>query len=149
MHRSTWKAGERRVAKLLGSKRNALSGRNSGVTASDTRHEHLFVECKHSKAHAVWTLYDKTKELAQAEKKTPVIALSRLRSAGVIFCIHQSDLETFIKEWIALHPDLSIWNLARCHPDHQDHPNNHQPSQALSASLPEKPRKRKRKTKPV
>lgn len=96
MHRSTWKAGERRVAAIFGAKRNPLSGGNSGVTRSDTRHETLFIECKHSKKHAVWTLHDDAKQLAKKENKTPVVALLRTGSPGVIFCIHTDHLSAFI-----------------------------------------------------
>lgn len=101
MHRSTWKAGERRVASIFGSRRNPLSGGNSGVTRSDSRHDTLFIEAKHSKKHAVWTLHDATKVLAKKEKKIPVIALLRLNSPGVIFCVHSDSLDDFITAYHA------------------------------------------------
>lgn len=58
---------------MLGTERTPLSGRNSKHTASDTLHSELFVECKKHKKMAIHSLYRKTKELAEAEEKIPVI----------------------------------------------------------------------------
>lgn len=48
MSDKTWKAFERRVAKILGTVRTPLSGGNSRHTRSDTLHEDLYVEVKYS-----------------------------------------------------------------------------------------------------
>jgi len=73
----TWKANERRLAKLFGTVRNPLSGMNSGVTGSDTRHGKIFFDVKTSKHHFTQGSIIKKliaiEEAAQKEEKIPVI----------------------------------------------------------------------------
>ena len=91
MHKGTWKAGERRVAKFFGTLRTSLSGGNSKITRSDTRHDSLFVEVKHRKVHGIRTLHDEVKKQAEAESKVPVIALLDLNRKGFLIVIHSDD----------------------------------------------------------
>lgn len=88
-----WKRAERRVAAFINTVRNALSGINSKVTASDSLHPELFVEVKYSKRNTVWSLFDKVRTKAQKESKLPVIALVRPYSPGFLVVIHTSDLD--------------------------------------------------------
>ena len=88
-----WKQRERAVARFFGAKgRTPLSGGNSGHTRSDTLHDSLFIEHKHSVRHAITTLWDKTKAMAVKEKKIPVVTLSVKGRPGFWILTHSSDL---------------------------------------------------------
>lgn len=95
-HRSTWKKAERRVAAFLGTSRTPLSGRNSGHTRSDTLHPSLFVETKFRERSAVWSLWQKVRDLAKREKKTPVLALLQKNHDGFLLVVHSDDLDRFL-----------------------------------------------------
>lgn len=92
-----WKAAERRVAAIFGSRRTPLSGGNSAHTRSDSLHDKLFIETKQRKTHTVWSLFDSVRHLAKRERKLPVIALDRTRSPGCLIVIHSDDLDDFCK----------------------------------------------------
>ena len=94
MHKSTWKQGESRFAKIFGTVRNALSGGNSKMTRSDSIHPELFLSSKHGKRHAIWTLYDEEKPKAVKENKIPVIGIHRMNSPGILIVIHSDDIQT-------------------------------------------------------
>ena len=88
-----WKQRERLVAAFFGAKgRTPLSGGNSGHTRSDTLHERLFIEHKHSVRHAITNLWDKTRTMAHKEKKIPVVTLSVKGRPGFWVLTHSSDL---------------------------------------------------------
>lgn len=88
-----WKAFERRVALFFGTVRNALSGGNSKITRSDSLHKELFIECKQRKKHAVISLWDKTKILAEKENKIPVVCLSEKNRSGFWILVHSGDVD--------------------------------------------------------
>ena len=92
MNRSTWKKFEGRVARLFGSTRAPLSGINGGVTASDSLSPDFFIEVKMRKRHALWSLFDDTREKAKKEGKVPVIAVGETNRKGALICIHSDDL---------------------------------------------------------
>ena len=96
----TWKAVERRVAGFFGSTRNALSGGNSKMTRSDSLHKKLFIECKHSKASTLWTLFKKTLPMAKNENKTPVICTHLKGAQGFLITVHSGDLDTLCEEYM-------------------------------------------------
>lgn len=87
-----WKRREREVARYFGGERNPLSGRNSKHTAGDVIHDKLFVELKCRKKHSAVALWDKTKEFAQRENKTPVVCLSEKNRPGFWIVVHSDDL---------------------------------------------------------
>lgn len=60
---------------------------------SDSTHEHLFIEVKHATRHAVVTLWDKCKQHAMKEKKTPVVVLGIKGRPGCWFLIKDTDLQ--------------------------------------------------------
>lgn len=99
MNRGTWKQGERRVAKFFGTVRTPLSGGNGGITRSDTRHDKLFIEQRHRKAHAVRTLYDTVSVLAKRENKIPVVTLMDKSKKGFLIVVHTDNLDEFIKAY--------------------------------------------------
>jgi len=94
-----WKAFERRVARDFGSVRTSLSGGNGKVTRSDSHHPDFFLECKHNQESAIWTLYLKTRELARAEKKLPVVIQGRKRNPGYLLILHSDDIEEFFRNF--------------------------------------------------
>lgn len=94
-----WKAFERRVARDFGSVRTSLSGGNGKVTRSDSHHPDFFLECKHNQESAIWTLYLKTRELARAEKKLPVVIQGRKRNPGYLLVLHSDDIEKFFRKF--------------------------------------------------
>jgi hypothetical protein len=87
-----WKVKERQAAKFFGSERNPLSGRCGKHSASDSLHEVLFIEHKHSVNHAVVNTWKKAKTLADAEGKFPVVTLSVAGEKGLWVCCHSRDL---------------------------------------------------------
>lgn len=95
-----WKAFERRVASDWNTIRNPLSGGNSKVTRSDSRHRRLFMECKHGARSVFWTLWMKTKELAKREKKTPILCLGNKNHPGYLIACHVDDLPSLIVEYL-------------------------------------------------
>ncbi len=90
--RETWKAAERRVASFFNTERTPLSGGNSKITKSDTLSDNLFIEVKYRKNHSVIKLWDRTKELARKEDKTPVIALVEKNRDGFWILVKEEDL---------------------------------------------------------
>ena len=96
--RRTWKKRESNVANFFQGERTPLSGGNSKITRSDVIHDELFVECKLKKKHAVISLWDKTKKLAEKEGKTPVVALCEKERPGFWIMVHSSDLYKLKKE---------------------------------------------------
>lgn len=99
-HKNTWKASERRVADKFGTRRNPLSGGNSGVTRSDTRHSKLFIESKYRQRHAVVKLYNDTAKLAKLEDKVPVVALFEKGKPGFWLLLKADDLKTVANEYM-------------------------------------------------
>lgn len=90
----SWKGAERKIASAFGTRRNPLSGSNSGVTASDSRHPHLFIENKHSKnGHAVQRIYYKAKDLAAKEGKVPLVTLTGANRTGFLVVCEAKDLK--------------------------------------------------------
>ena len=87
-----WKQRERQVAAYFGGERTALSGGNGKITRADVIHDDLFIECKLRAKHSVVSLWDETKKLADAEKKTPVIALCEKNRKGFWIMAHSDDL---------------------------------------------------------
>ena len=70
---TSWKAVERKIAQKFGTTRTPLSGGNGKVTRSDTLHDSLFIEIKHSKRPPGVLLFRKVKELARREGKIPIL----------------------------------------------------------------------------
>ncbi len=80
MNRNTWKGHERTVAYYFDTIRNPLSGGNSRVTRSDSRHETLYIELKSGKGvphtwKAIEKLFLDTEEKAVKEGKIPIVVL--------------------------------------------------------------------------
>jgi len=87
-----WKQRERQVAAYFGGERTALSGGNGKITRADVIHDDLFIECKLRAKHSVVSLWDETKKLADAEKKSPVIELCEKNRKGFWIMVHSDDL---------------------------------------------------------
>jgi hypothetical protein len=87
-----WKQRERNVAAYFGGERTALSGGNGKITRADVIHDDLFIEVKLRAKHSVVSLWDETKILADAEGKTPVIALCEKNRKGFWIMVHSDDL---------------------------------------------------------
>ena len=102
----SWKAVERRIASLFGVARNALSGRNAKVSASDSVHPSLFIECKHRAKHTTWTLWNDTKALAKKESKVPVLALQEKGRHGALLVVNTEDLDELVLARMVACPDL-------------------------------------------
>lgn len=89
-----WKAAERRVAKAFGSVRTPLSGGNSRHTGSDSLHRRLFIETKYGERYkAVVNLWDRSKKIANKERKIPMVAIVRPGRHGFWILFHVDDLE--------------------------------------------------------
>lgn len=90
-HKNTWKAFERVAAKFFGTVRNALSGRNSKVSSSDSIHPDLYIECKYRATSSLHSLFKDTKKKALLEDKIPVICTKVKNEAGFLITIHSDD----------------------------------------------------------
>ena len=88
----TWKDRERQVCKYFGTTRNPLSGGNGKHSRSDSLHDQLFIEHKHTQRDARVKLWKETKELALLEDKIPVLTLSIHGDPGFYVMCHSSDL---------------------------------------------------------
>ena len=93
----TWKALERKVAKLLGGARNPLSGGASRHTRGDVIHDTLYVECKLRKRMAAWSLFRETEILAKREGKMPVVVLKEKGKKGELVVLRLTDFVELIK----------------------------------------------------
>lgn len=77
-----WKRFERAIARSLGVERTPLSGSSSRITASDTLHPRLFVECKYRTDMFIARAFRLTRARAKEERKIPVMALKARGSPG-------------------------------------------------------------------
>lgn len=91
-HRNTWKHMERVVATFFGTRRNPLSGGNSGHSRSDSLHPEIFIESKFRAKLPVWDLFYETADLAKLEKKIPVVALKKKGQKGFLIVCEMKDL---------------------------------------------------------
>jgi hypothetical protein len=89
-----WKKFEVLVGKFFGTRRNPLSGSNSGHTHSDTLHDNLFIECKYRAESALDTLYQEVEKKADEEGKVPVICLKKKKAKGFFIVLHSTDFPT-------------------------------------------------------
>ena len=90
MRSLAWRAFERRVAAFFFTSRTEGSGAASGVSHSDTKHPHLFVECKQRSSFSIVTLWRRTAELAGREDKIPLLALHEKGSRDGFFVVIRS-----------------------------------------------------------
>lgn len=93
-----WQKTEKKAAQFVNCKRTPFSGSTSGLTHSDSLHDRLFLEMKTSKKHAVKTLYDKTKTLANKENKIPVLVLRETASKDTLWVLEERDLVKLLQE---------------------------------------------------
>ncbi len=104
----TWKADERKVARMFGAERNRLSG-SSGRdcdSCSDSNHARLYIEAKRKKRHTVYTLYDDTAAKAKAEGKLPVVYLKEAGRQGFLVVMSSKDFDALAVERVAASDDL-------------------------------------------
>ena len=101
MGRTTWKAGERRVARAFGAERNPGSGSmgRDDKSASDSTHAVLFIETKHKAKSAVRTLYDETAKKARKEEKIPLLAQLDKNRPGTLITLMLEDLPAVAAEY--------------------------------------------------
>ncbi len=99
-HRSTWKRRERDGAGLFGARRQPGSGSSGRAdqTRSDSTHERLFIETKLRAASAVRSLWERTREHARRESKTPVLVLYAKGKPGGLIVAHQDDIAAVAAE---------------------------------------------------
>ena len=77
-HRSTWKKQEMAVARMFGSTRTPLSGRNSRHgTSSDSLHPELYIELKTKSKIPFWTTWLETVDAAGQEGKAPLLVIHK------------------------------------------------------------------------
>jgi len=96
----TWKDTERTFAAFFGSTRNALSGGNSGITRSDSRHERLFIETKQRRRSEVATWFRGARESAMKEGKTPLVGLHMTGTHQWLIVCDVRDLPAIAKEYV-------------------------------------------------
>jgi hypothetical protein len=99
-HRSTWKRRERDGAAVFGARRQPGSGSSGRAdqTRSDSTHERLSIETKLRAASAVRGLWEKTRDRARREGKTPVLILYAKGKPGGLIVAHQDDIVAIAAE---------------------------------------------------
>ena len=90
--KGTWKQFERDVAAFFGTKRTPLSGGNSGITRSDTRSDHFFIEAKLRAKFQLYTLFKETKVLAKKENKIPIVTIREKGKQGFLILLSPDDI---------------------------------------------------------
>ena len=95
---STWKALERKVAKLLGGVRNPLSGGSGRHTRGDVIHPTLYVECKLRQKLSIWAWYKDTAEKAKVEHKTPILVIKEKSKKGELVVLNINDFVVLTKK---------------------------------------------------
>lgn len=90
-----WKAVERRVARLFGTRRTPLSGGNDSRTRSDTLSPDIFIEVKHRKKHSAASLWYEVDKLAKKEGKITLVVLAEKRRKH-LFAIVPLDRVAFL-----------------------------------------------------
>ena len=93
----TWKAVERRVARMFNAQRNPLSGKNSRHTQADVIHNKLFIEVKHRSRIPFYKVWEDTKHKAYQENKIPVLVIHQKGSKDYIAIIDASYLAELMK----------------------------------------------------
>ena len=93
-----WKAAERRLAKIFGTRRRPLSGGNQGGGRDDSMHEVLYIENKYTSRSSLWTLYRDTRDKAKKEGRVPVLGIQESRAKGVLIVCHSNDLQRVAME---------------------------------------------------
>jgi hypothetical protein len=87
MSDKTWKAVERRVARMFHGKRNPLSGSNSGHTQADVIHNRLYIEVKHRAKIPFFRVFQETTTKAKQEGKIPIVVFHQKSSDKYIAMI--------------------------------------------------------------
>jgi hypothetical protein len=95
---STWKALERKVAKLLGGTRNPLSGGSGRHTRGDVIHHTLYVECKLRQKLSIWAWFEDTRKKAKVEGKTPILVIKEKSKKGELVVLDIKDFVELIGE---------------------------------------------------
>lgn len=94
MHRRTWQKFEQRVAAFFGCGRK---GPMQDTDSTDIEHEFIHCQCKHSKRHAVISVWDRAKKIADKDGKTPCVALGVQGRRGFWILCHKDDLVTLAR----------------------------------------------------
>jgi hypothetical protein len=89
--KSTWKALERKVARLLGGTRNPLSGSNSGQSG-DVRHPDFEIECKLGERLAIFPWFTKNAATARSSGKMPLLVVKEKGKHGELAVLRLQDL---------------------------------------------------------
>jgi len=92
----TWKAVERRIAKVLGGKRNPLSGSSSRHTSGDVIHDKYYVEIKHRARIPFYNIFKDDFLEKKLGKKVSVLLYNKKSR----YCILMIDLDDFVKKEI-------------------------------------------------
>lgn len=100
MHRTTWKQGEARIAKMFNTFRTPLSGGSSRHTRSDTLHKELFIEVKHNKVIPGEGIMRVTEQLAKEEKKIPLCVFIKKGSSEPLLLCKIKDLKKIASQMI-------------------------------------------------
>jgi hypothetical protein len=95
--RSTWKAHERKAARMFGTERNPLSGICGKHTGSDSLHPKLYIESKYRRRNSSIQLFKATAEKAKIENKIPVLALKEKGTHGTYYVIKYENLKEVLE----------------------------------------------------
>lgn len=99
-----WKHAERTVAKVLGGKRNPLSGRMGGHTSGDVYGLPVYVEVKQRNHFAVLTIMAEVEKEAEKEGKPPVLVIHQRGMKKRYYIIEE---KMFLDLWRVYHRSQS------------------------------------------
>ena len=89
MAEPAWKQFERAVARFFGCER---TGPMQEKDANDINHDCLHVQCKHSKKHAIVSVWDAAKAVADKAGKIPCVAIKQKGRHGWFIMMKAEDL---------------------------------------------------------
>lgn len=89
MANPAWKKFEQAVARFFGCKR---TGPMQAKDANDINHHCLHVQCKHSQRHAIVSVWDAAKRVADKDSKIPVVAVKQKGRHGWWLLVKADDL---------------------------------------------------------
>jgi hypothetical protein len=104
MSNPAWKKFERTVARWFGCER---TGPMQGKDANDIDHELLHVQCKHAKRHAIITVWDAARVVADRTNKIPIVAIKQKGRHGFWLMMRSSDLTAVANQRVAAKKDDS------------------------------------------
>lgn len=101
-----WKARERQVARLFGTERRPVSGRQRDFGGDDAEHPRIHIQSKYGRQNArEFALWDIASAVAAGNNKTPIVVYTAPHRREVLVLCRIEDLEKVAKEVVRVPQD--------------------------------------------